>query len=80
MARSEGNVEDFTTMHSKIFSGILHPLSFDEALETSKIFSVAAMLNNSPLMAKRQFRAPRHTISDAGLVGGGRPGRQPGLA
>jgi magnesium chelatase family protein len=59
------------TMLAQRLSGILPPLSFDEALETSKIFSVAAMLNNSPLIAKRQFRAPHHTISDAGLVGGG---------
>jgi magnesium chelatase family protein len=59
------------TMLAQRVSGILPPLSFDEALETSKVFSVAAMLNNSPLIVKRQFRAPHHTISDAGLVGGG---------
>jgi magnesium chelatase family protein len=59
------------TMLAQRLSGVLPPLSFDEALETSKIFSVAAMLNNSPLIVKRQFRAPHHTISDAGLVGGG---------
>ena len=65
------------TMLVQRLSGILPPLSFDEALETSKIFSVAGMLNNNPLVVKRQFRAPHHTISDAGLVGGGhfpRPG------
>jgi magnesium chelatase family protein len=65
------------TMLAQRLSGILPPLSFDEALETSKIFSVAGMLNNNPLVVKRQFRAPHHTISDAGLVGGGhfpRPG------
>jgi len=65
------------TMLAQRLSGILPPLSFDEALETSKIFSVAAMLNSSPLVVKRQFRSPHHTISDAGLVGGGhipRPG------
>ncbi len=59
------------TMLAQRLSGILPPLSFDEALETSKIFSVAGMLNNSPLIVKRQFRAPHHSISDAGLVGGG---------
>ncbi len=59
------------TMLAQRLSGILPPLSFDEALETSKIFSVAGMLNGSPLIVKRQFRAPHHTISDAGLVGGG---------
>jgi len=59
------------TMLAQRLSGILPPLSFDEALETSKIFSVAGMLNNNPLIVKRQFRAPHHSISDAGLVGGG---------
>jgi len=59
------------TMLAQRLSGILPPLSFNEALETSKIFSVAGMLIGSPLIVKRQFRAPHHTISDAGLVGGG---------
>ncbi len=59
------------TMLAQRLSGILPPLSFDEALETSKIFSVAGMLNDSPLIVKRQFRSPHHSISDAGLVGGG---------
>ncbi len=59
------------TMLAQRLSGILPPLSFDEALETSKIFSVAGMLNDNPLIVKRQFRAPHHSISDAGLVGGG---------
>ncbi len=59
------------TMLAQRLSGILPPLSFDEALETSKVFSVAAMLNNSPLIVKRQFRTPHRTIYDAGLVGGG---------
>ncbi|MFZ0931891.1 MAG: YifB family Mg chelatase-like AAA ATPase [Syntrophobacteraceae bacterium] len=59
------------TMLAQRLSGILPPLSFDEALETSKIFSVAGMLDNNPLIVKRQFRSPHHSISDAGLVGGG---------
>jgi magnesium chelatase family protein len=59
------------TMLAQRVSGILPPLSFEEAIETSKIFSVAGILNNSPLVVHRQFRSPHHTISDAGLVGGG---------
>jgi magnesium chelatase family protein len=57
---------------------ILPPLSFEEAIETTKIFSVVGMLNRSqPLVTRRPFRSPHHTISDAGLIGGGhipRPG------
>ena len=65
------------TMLAQRLPGILPALSFEEALETSKIFSVAGLLQNDPLMVKRPFRSPHHTISDAGLVGGGhipRPG------
>jgi magnesium chelatase family protein len=66
------------TMLAKRLSGILPPLSFDEALETTKIHSVAGLLPaGKPLVADRPFRAPHHTISDAALVGGGtvpRPG------
>ncbi|HXW68021.1 MAG TPA: ATP-binding protein [Dissulfurispiraceae bacterium] len=58
------------TMLAQRLSGILPPLSFDEALETSKVSSVAGMFDNNPLIVKRQFRAPHHTISDAGLVCG----------
>lgn len=57
--------------------GIRPLLSFEEALETSTVFSVASLLHNQPLMALRPFRSPHHTISDAGLFGGGhipRPG------
>jgi magnesium chelatase family protein len=52
-------------------------LSYEEALETSKVFSAAGLLNNQPLLVQRPFRSPHHTISDAGLIGGGhipRPG------
>ncbi|MGA2224206.1 MAG: ATP-binding protein [Syntrophobacteraceae bacterium] len=59
------------TMLAQRLSGILPPLSFDEALETSRIFSVAGMPSESPLVVKRQFLAPHQTISDACLVGGG---------
>ena len=57
---------------------ILPPLSFDEALETTKIHSVAGILApNKALITERPFRSPHHTVSDAALVGGGsfpRPG------
>ncbi len=59
------------TMLAQRLSGIFAPLSFDEALETSKIFSIAGMLSDSPLIVKRRFRSPHHSISDAGLAGGG---------
>ena len=51
---------------------ILPNLSFEEALETTKIYSVSGLLpSNSSLIATRPFRSPHHTISDAGLIGGG---------
>jgi magnesium chelatase family protein len=56
---------------------ILPPLEFEAALELTKIHSVAGLTGRSGLVAERPFRAPHHTISDAGLVGGGavpRPG------
>jgi magnesium chelatase family protein len=65
------------TMLAQRSPGILPMLSFEEALETSQIFSVAGLLQGRPLMVQRPFRAPHHSISDAGLVGGGhipRPG------
>ena len=66
------------TMISRRLVTILPDLSLDEALETTKIHSVAGLLDrNTPLLATRPFRAPHHTISDAGLIGGGsypRPG------
>jgi magnesium chelatase family protein len=57
---------------------ILPDMSFEEALETTKIYSVSGMISaHSSLIATRPFRSPHHTISDAGLIGGGaipRPG------
>jgi len=66
------------TMLAKRLPSILAPLSFEEALETTKIHSVAGVLDaEAGLVLQRPFRSPHHTISDAGLIGGGavpRPG------
>jgi magnesium chelatase family protein len=60
------------TMLAKRLPTILPPLSLQEALETTKIHSVAGKLNgNASLVAQRPFRSPHHTISDVALVGGG---------
>jgi len=60
------------TMLAKRLPTILPPLSLHEALETTKIHSVAGKLpGNSSLVAQRPFRSPHHTISDVELVGGG---------
>lgn len=57
---------------ARALPGILPPLSMPEALEATQIYSVADMLHsNEPLLRFRPFRAPHHTISQAGLVGGG---------
>jgi magnesium chelatase family protein len=66
------------TMLAKRLPTILPPMSFEEALETTKIHSVAGVLSpDAAIVATRPFRSPHHTISDAALVGGGtipRPG------
>ncbi|MDG5813487.1 YifB family Mg chelatase-like AAA ATPase [Chitinispirillales bacterium ANBcel5] len=66
------------TMLARRLPTILPDLSLNEALETTKIHSVAGLLDSStPLLAVRPYRSPHHTISDAGLIGGGsypRPG------
>lgn len=60
------------TMLSKRLSTILPDMTFDEALETTKIYSVAGLLKSGqPLLATRTFRSPHHTISDVALIGGG---------
>lgn len=60
------------TMIARRLPTILPGLSFEEALETTKIYSVMGLLpENKGLLTTRPFRAPHHTISDAGLIGGG---------
>ena len=60
-------------MMARRISSILPSLSFEEALETTKIHSVAGVLSkNMPLITVRPYRAPHHTISPASLVGGGK--------
>jgi len=60
------------TMLAKRLNTILPPMNLHEALETTKIHSVAGKLgSNATLLAQRPFRSPHHTISDVALVGGG---------
>ncbi len=58
------------TMLARRLPGILPELSFEEALEATVVHSVAGLTRNRGLLQERPFRAPHHTISDAGLVGG----------
>ena len=59
------------SMLAKRLSGILPPLTLNEALETTRIHSVAGLLEpHQALVTQRPFRAPHHTASDAGLLGG----------
>ncbi len=66
------------SMLSKRLPGILPDMSWEESLEVSQIYSVMGLLNaKQPLVSRRPFRSPHHTISNAGLAGGGsnpRPG------
>ena len=63
-------------MLARRLPGILPPFEEEEALEASAVHSIAGLLpNDSGLLAARPFRAPHHTITDAGMVGGGFPPR-----
>jgi magnesium chelatase family protein len=59
------------TMLAKRLATIMPTMSFGQVLEASKVYSISGKLNGSPLVNQRPFRAPHHTISQAGLVGGG---------
>jgi magnesium chelatase family protein len=64
-------------MLARRLPGILPPLTFEESLETTMVYSIAGMLGGAALLRERPFRAPHHTVTSAGLVGGGtlvRPG------
>lgn len=59
------------TMLAKRLPTIMPSMTFHEILQTSKIYSISGKLHNQPLIVTRPFRAPHHTISQAGLIGGG---------
>lgn len=59
------------TMLARRFPGILPPLSRDESIEVTQIHSTAGVLSQSGLVQQPPFRSPHHTVSDAGLIGGG---------
>ena len=67
------------TMLAKRFAGILPPLTFQEALQTTQVHSVAGILPRGVgLLYDRPFRSPHHSVSDAGLIGGGSGTPKPG--
>ena len=60
------------TLMAKCFPSILPPLTFEESLELTKIYSISSMVNlNKPLITKRPFRCVHHTASAIGIIGGG---------
>ncbi|MFA5074001.1 MAG: YifB family Mg chelatase-like AAA ATPase [Nitrospirota bacterium] len=60
------------TMLAKRLPSVLPEMNFDESIETTKIHSIMGLLKQGqPLIATRPFRSPHHTVSDAGLIGGG---------
>ena len=66
------------TMLAQRLPTILPPISFDEALEVTALYSVSGNLGTRAMIDTRPFRSPHHSISDVGLVGGGSPSPRPG--
>ncbi len=60
------------TMLAQRIPTVLPPLEFEEALEVTRIYSIAGLITDEGIVLNRPFRSPHHTISDAGLIGGGR--------
>jgi magnesium chelatase family protein len=63
------------TMLARRFTTILPPLDDNAAVETTRIYSIAGLLNGAGLVTRSPFRSPHHSASDAGLIGGGSPPR-----
>jgi len=59
------------TMITRRLPTILAPMTFDEIIEVTRIYSASGLLKDKGAVGERPFRAPHHTISDAGLIGGG---------
>lgn len=59
------------TMLARAFPGIMPPMTKEEIIEVSRIYSVAGLLNKERLIFNRPFRSPHHTVSKIGLIGGG---------
>jgi magnesium chelatase family protein len=66
------------TMLARRLTTLLPALAFAEALEATRIHSAAGLLGDRPMIAERPFRAPHHTVSSAGLFGGGSAVARPG--
>ena len=63
------------SMLASRINSILPPMTYSEALESSRIYSAMGLLNGQNIMNERPFRSPHHTISDVALIGGGKEPR-----